>query len=311
MELHVKPVFYSPDSSRWKRFLWLVKIVTVLLLFGIGAILISLFHRQVFKLPSLREHLALSAAEHQKYATADITAKETAHFIKLAKKTRAHKGHDFYKKDTIIPGETKKYELVRAAFYVNWDIQSKFSLNQNASKLNMVLPQWLFVQDTSEEIATEIDQSALDIMRRNHIAVVPMLSNYFNNKFNGDNVHRIITSPKRHAALIGSLLKVMERYRFNGVNIDFEDLNQEKMDEYLIAFQKELYTALHEKGYLVTQDIAPFNEDYNLDELAEYNDFISLMVISIMAFRFDGEKLGLCNAGNLFLQRILYRQVLW
>ncbi len=35
------------------------------------------------------------------------------------------------------------------------------------------------------------------------------------------------------------------------------------------------------------------------------------LVISIMAFRFDGEKLGLRDAGNLFLQRILYRQVLW
>ncbi len=277
MESYAKPVFYSPDSSRWTRFLWIVKIVAVLLLFGIASILISLFHKQVFKLPSLREHLALSAPADQKYATADITAKENAHFVKLAKQARTHEGHDFYKKDKVIPGEVKKYEPVRAAFYVNWDIQSKFSLKQNASKLNMVLPEWLFVQDTSDEVYTDIDQSALDIMRRNHIAVVPMLSNYFNNKFNGGNVHRIITSPKRRAVLISSLLKILERYQFNGVNIDFEDLNQEKTDEYLIAFQKELYTALQTKGYLVTQDIAPFNEDYNLAELAKYNDFIFLM----------------------------------
>ena len=35
------------------------------------------------------------------------------------------------------------------------------------------------------------------------------------------------------------------------------------------------------------------------------------LMISIMAFRFDGEKFTFRDAINLFLQRILYRQVLW
>jgi poly-beta-1,6 N-acetyl-D-glucosamine synthase len=272
-----KPVFYSPDSSRWKRFLWVVKIFAVLLSVGVASILISLFHKQVFKLPLLREHLALSQEDVRKFPTADIKAKETAHFLRLAKEARKHEGHDFYKKDRIIPGEVKKFEPVRAGFYVNWDIQSKFSLTHNASELNMILPEWLFVQDTSDEIATDIDPQALEIMQRNHLAVVPMVSNYFNNKWNGSNVHRIISSPARRTKFINSLIAVLDRYHFNGVNIDFEDLNEEKTDENIIAFQKELYAVLHAKGYLVTQDIAPFNEDYNVAELAKYNDFLFLM----------------------------------
>jgi peptidoglycan-N-acetylglucosamine deacetylase len=277
MDSYSKPVFYSTSSSRWKRFLWVVKILTVLIVIGIASILISLFHKQAFKLPTLREHLALSQEDSRKFETADIKAKETAHFLKLAKEARTHEGHDFYKKDKIIPGEVRKFEPIRAGFYVNWDIQSKFSLKQNASKLNMVLPEWLFVQDTSDEVATDIDAEALDIMHRNHLAVVPMVSNYFNNKFNGGNVHRIITSPARRARFINSLIAVLNKYHFNGVNIDFEDLNQEKTDEYLIAFQRELYNALHSKGFVITQDIAPFNEDYNIAELAKYNDFLFLM----------------------------------
>jgi hypothetical protein len=35
------------------------------------------------------------------------------------------------------------------------------------------------------------------------------------------------------------------------------------------------------------------------------------VVISSMAFRFDGEKFTLRDAYDLFLQRILYRQLLW
>jgi len=277
MNSPVKPIFYSPSSSRWKQFLWVVKIISVLLIIGIASILTSLFHKQVFKLPTLREHLALTQNEVQKFATGDIKATEAAHFLKLAKEARIHEGHDFYKKDKVIPGTIRKYEPIRAGFYVNWDIQSKYSLKQNASKINMVLPEWLFIQDTSDEIATDIDTSALDIMRRNHLAVVPMLSNYFNNKWNGSNVHRIITSPQRRSKLINNLIKVLDRNKFNGVNIDFEDLLTEKTDENVISFQKELYNALHAKGYLVTQDIAPFNEDYNVAELAKYNDFLFLM----------------------------------
>jgi len=277
MDSIAKPIFYSTNTSRWKRFLWVVKILAVLLIVGIASILISLFHKQVFKLPTLREHLALSQEDIQKFSTVDIKAKETAHFLKLAKEARTHEGHNFYKKDKIIPGEVKKIGPIRAGFYVNWDIQSKFSLKQNASKLNMVLPEWLFVQDTSDEIATDIDTSALDIMQRSRMAVVPMVSNYFNNKWNGNNVHRIITSPERRTKFINSLIVVLNRYHFNGVNIDFEDLSGEKTDANIIAFQKELYRALHAKGYLVTQDIAPFNEDYNVAELAKYNDFLFLM----------------------------------
>ena len=277
METSTKPVFYSTSSSRWKRFLWVVKILSVFIFIGIACILFSLFHKQVFKLPSLREHLMLSQSEDLKYKSADVQAAESEHFAKLAKEARTLEERNFYKKDKIIPGQVKKYLPVRAGFYVNWDIQSKYSLDQNASKMNMILPEWLFIQDTSDVVATDIDLKALEIMRRNHLAVVPMLSNYFNNVWNGKNVHRIITSPERRAKLINSLIKILDTYKFNGVNIDFEELTFEKTDEYLVTFMKELHRELNSKGYLVTQDIAPFNEDYNVSELAKYNDFLFLM----------------------------------
>jgi poly-beta-1,6 N-acetyl-D-glucosamine synthase len=221
--------------------------------------------------------MMLSQNESQKYNSADLQAAESEHFKKLAKEARIQKEHNFYKKDKVIPGEVRKYLPVRAGFYVNWDIQSKYSLDQNASKMNMVLPEWFFVQDTADVVSTDIDLSALEIMRRNHLAVVPMLSNYFNNVWNGKNVHRIITSPERRAKLIKSLIDVLDKYKFNGVNIDFEELTYEKTDEHLVTFMKELHHELSRKGYLVTQDIAPFNEDYNVEELAKYNDFLFLM----------------------------------
>jgi poly-beta-1,6 N-acetyl-D-glucosamine synthase len=276
METESKPVFYSPGSSRWTRFLWAIKVLTVVLIIGIAAIMTSLFHKQVFELPTLRERLVLSQDDAAKFQNNDIQAAETKHFIKLAEEARKRAKHNFYKKEKILPGQIKNIVPVRAAFYVNWDIQSKYSLKLNAGKMNMILPEWLFIQDKSDSVATDIDMEALDIMRRNHLAIVPMVSNFFNNKWNGENVHRIITSPERRTVLINSIINILSKYRFNGVNIDFEDL-AETTDEYMIAFQKELYAKLNSKSYIVTQDIAPFNEDYNVSELANYNDFLFLM----------------------------------
>jgi len=277
METSTKPVFYSTNPNRWKRFLWVVKIFSVLIFIGVVCLSFSLLHKQVFRLPSLHEHLMLSQNENLKYNSADLQAAESEHFKKLALEARTLKEHNFYKKDKVIPGEVRKYMPVRAGFYVNWDIQSKYSLDQNASKMNMILPEWLFIQDTTDMVSTDIDLSALEIMRKNHLAIVPMLSNYFKNAWNGKNVHRIITSPERRAKLIRSLIDVLDKYKFNGVNIDFEELTYEKTDEYLVTFMKELHHELSIRGYLVTQDIAPFNEDYNVVELAKYNDFLFLM----------------------------------
>lgn len=280
MDSTTKPVFYSSSPTRWKRFIWAVKIVAVIFLIGFATVLLSLFHKQIFKLPTLHEHLVLSQNEAGKYKNRDIEAEEMKKFVELSNEARLREGHDFYKMDKVLPGAVRKYRPVKAGFYVNWDIQSLYSLKQHASKINMVLPEWLFVQDTMGNIATDIDTSALEVMRKNHMAIVPMLSNYYNNAWNGNNVHRVITSPEARKRLINNLVTILDKYRFNGVNIDFEEL-KETTDEYMIAFQKELYEKLSPKGYLVTQDIAAFNEDYNVAELEKYNDFLFLMAYDL------------------------------
>ncbi|MCA6438880.1 MAG: glycosyltransferase [Chitinophagaceae bacterium] len=51
----------------------------------------------------------------------------------------------------------------------------------------------------------------------------------------------------------------------------------EEDDAVLINFQKELYEVFHRNKLLVSQDVIPFNEDYNYSALSKYNDYIFLM----------------------------------
>ena len=165
---------------------------------------------------------------------------------------------------------------VRAGFYVNWDAGSFFSLRENIDKMNVVFPEWLFVGDSVDTVMARIDDTALDLMHRHGIRILPMVSNYFNEQWNSASVHRIIASPERRRKFIHSILNALVAHDLQGVNIDFEDLD-EKTDELLVAFQKELYEQLHPHGYLVTQDIAPLNPDYNLRELQKHNDYLVVM----------------------------------
>ncbi|NVO19091.1 MAG: glycosyltransferase [Bacteroidetes bacterium] len=276
MEMTEKPVFYSATPSRWKRFMWVVKIFLVVFLIATTSLVASLLHRQVLKLPSLKDKPEANADYYNPVLNQKRDDKEYKYLEKIIAEARKTKHHDFYENKVTLPQGVRQYIPVHAGFYVNWDVQAKYSLRRNISHMNMVLPEWFFIQDSSDRIMLDVDSAALEIMRLGRIAIVPMVSNYFNNKWNGNNVHRIIQSPIRRKVLITSIIDALEKYHFNGINIDFEDL-KETTDEYMISFQQELSQELHKRGLIVTQDIAPFNEDYNIKELSKVNDLLFLM----------------------------------
>ena len=270
-----KQIFETSDSKRWLRFrvTTIVAISAFVLILGVA--LFSLKDELSPKLPILEGSIDF------RKLTDSIQVDDKTHdqFNYDLEKIRKKHLKNFYKKGFL---EWTKGKIqpkinypVRAGFFVNWDVQSLYSLRQNANKMNMVLPEWLFVQDTSDEVLADIDPKALRIMRQNHVAIVPMITNYLNN-WNGKNVHRIISDKKRKAKFIQSIVDVLDKNHFQGVNIDFEEL-VEKTDEHFNEFVKDLAEALHQKGYIVSQDVSPFNDDYNYQELSKYNDLLFLM----------------------------------
>ncbi len=165
---------------------------------------------------------------------------------------------------------------IRAAFYVDWDAQAFTSLRANISRMNMVLPEWLFIDPRGDTLYNTIDARALTLIKASGVQTVPMLSNFFGEEFDGEAVHRILTDDRKRARLIQDVAATLQRYKFSGINVDFEEL-REAGDEPLVRFMQELYETLHPLGLLVTQDVAPLNEDYNLKVLSEWNDYLFLM----------------------------------
>jgi cellulose synthase/poly-beta-1,6-N-acetylglucosamine synthase-like glycosyltransferase/spore germination protein YaaH/peptidoglycan/xylan/chitin deacetylase (PgdA/CDA1 family) len=276
-----KQIFETSSSSRWQRFKWGSRVFLLLIPIAIVIAVVSYVTEKLPDLPILRaQKQALS--EHQNFLSKNsLLAKKYKGFRQYINQRELTNKAPY--KTSVPPGfrdiaNTGMPCGIRSAFYVTWNAQSFTSLQRNIQKLNLVIPEWIFLNPNADTIYTSIDARGLAVMKNAGVNIMPMLSNFYDKdkNFHGESVHRILTNRVKREKLINDLIGILTKNHFAGVNIDLEEL-KETTDENLISFQKELYDHLHAKGFLVTQDVIPFNDDYDYKALARYNDYLFVM----------------------------------
>nr|WP_279324405.1 polysaccharide deacetylase family protein [Chryseobacterium pyrolae] len=165
---------------------------------------------------------------------------------------------------------------IRSAFYVAWDPQSLMSLKRNIRHINLVFPEWFFLDPKTGDLKTNIDPEGYKIIKRTGVAAMPILSNNSDREFRSEGLGKVLKDPQRRTKLIQKLTQQCQKFHFKGINIDFEDMNLDS-DEYLIAFMKELSETFKQNKLLVTMDIMTDNDDYNIRKLNPYVDYFILM----------------------------------
>ncbi|MCL6523469.1 MAG: glycosyltransferase [Thermoflavifilum sp.] len=277
METAYRQIFQTNHPGRWNRVKWTLRILLAIALFFLIIFFIALINATNPSLPRLRDkNEVYKRILNPNDPTTFITRKNLKlqsfqQFIQQQHKLRqAHSNKTHHEKKALIPTQQ-----IRAAFYVPWDAQSFFSLKNNAGKLNMIFPEWIFLTP-SDTLQTRIDPAALKIMRDSSLHILPILSNHFNDDFDGKSVHRLLHQAGLRKRIIHQLKQLLIQNHFAGVNIDFENLIENNNDA-LVAFQRQLYDSLHPAGLLVTIDVPPFNEDYDYGRLAEVSDYLVVM----------------------------------
>lgn len=274
-----RQIFQTNSSTRWKSFIWFVRIFVVFLIVILASVAISLLNKRDYDLKVLT---------YNAKRLPDLNTDKTKTYISKSEQIAFAKQLDLYRKkikhshkkhvQQSTSAELSKFIPVRAGFYVNWDINSGISLHKNISKINMVLPEWLFLKDSKGTIDSRIESETLDFIQNNKVAVVPMLSNFWGKKFNGDSTLIILKSPSLRKTLILRIKNLLEKNDFQGINIDIENM-PEGSNKYLLQFSKELSETLHAEGFITTIDVDPdptvIKPSYK--DLAQYYDFIFLM----------------------------------
>jgi cellulose synthase/poly-beta-1,6-N-acetylglucosamine synthase-like glycosyltransferase/spore germination protein YaaH/peptidoglycan/xylan/chitin deacetylase (PgdA/CDA1 family) len=274
-------IFQTSTKTRWQRFKWAIRLMLFLGVIAVSALIIALINSD-----KNEPDISVEGRAMKKVLTGTIPAYRESELgkeyrgFKKAIDAKWAKGKGCGQKDTVL--DLSKSPLfndnvgIRAAFYVAWDHQSYASLEKNISKLNLVIPEWFFIDPTADTLYTNIDSKALKLMKAAGVEIMPILSNNYKQIFRGETVHRILTTPAKKERLINDVIRTLKAYDFAGVNVDLEEL-LDSDDKVLVTFQKELYEKMHANNLLVTQDVIPFNDEYNFKALAKYNDYLILM----------------------------------
>jgi len=256
-----KQVFQTDTPGRWLRFKWFSRIVVIVLACSILAAIITVTQKQYPNLPNLnpaprkftKEELE-QLKRSKKYKDFKIDKDEIQ---KLARTRHLHQLKRPNNKDRI-----------NAAFYRAWEPQAYYSLLQYLPKLDMVVSEGFYVFPKRDTIVANIDTGLININRRYHKPILISLSNYVNYNsltggYDSKDVERIIKNKKLRIAFINGIAKQLTRYKFQGVNLDFDDIKNHNSKNY-IQFENDLYSILHGLGFLVTQNVIPEDEQYDL-----------------------------------------------
>jgi cellulose synthase/poly-beta-1,6-N-acetylglucosamine synthase-like glycosyltransferase/spore germination protein YaaH/peptidoglycan/xylan/chitin deacetylase (PgdA/CDA1 family) len=279
----VAQIFQTNSSGRWNRFKWSFRILGVVFLFFVAVFVIAIVNIANPSLPRLQDRNEVYKRILNPNNLTTLRNQKNKRFQSFLQfmhlKDSKTRSYTLVRKKKIRHNHLITPILdsqIRAAFYVPWDDQSYYSLKANGGFINMVFPEWIFINPKNDSLETRIDQRALRIMQDSTITVLPIFSNHYFDDFDHKAVMRIIHSKKETQKVITQLVTILKKYNFRGVNVDLENV-AEKTNEPLTEFQRQLYEKLHAAGFLVTMDVPVFDDDYDYGQLARYNDYLVIM----------------------------------
>jgi len=276
-----KQIFQTSSKKRWKSVQWGSRVfifIGILLLLALG--LMMTLDRSP-KIPFKEDYKAVITA-NKPYLQENKISKEYKGFRSFISEKTIHTSLDKIEK-----ARAERYKNqnrnwaqfpggIRSAFYVAWDPQSLMSLKRNIRHVNLVFPEWFFLDPKTGELKTNVDPEGYKVIKRTGVAAMPMLSNNSDREFRSEGLVKVLNDPQKRTHLIQKITQQCQKYHFKGINIDFEDMNLNS-DENLIAFMKELSETFKKNQLLVTMDIMTDNDDYNIPRLNPYVDYFVLM----------------------------------
>lgn len=161
-------------------------------------------------------------------------------------------------------------------FYVDWDKDSKTSFQKNIHSITTLIPEWMQLTPNLS-LKTTINSSIAAEARANNIKILPSVNNFINNKWDGEALHRLFTTPDADDFFIKKLLAYVKTNNFEGINIDFEEINQKDRVNFT-HFIKKVSKAFHQHDLMVAQDVPPKNNSFDYAALASNVDRMIVMV---------------------------------
>jgi len=239
-----RAVFFDPTHRRW----WWVKrvgtLVGLLAVVMISAWLVSLFTAPLLPgmegittpiIRSLRR--STHVPRHQSRAQQFLLKRDRDRLIAAIAKDRQRRLAQ-QAKGPISTAQTGSG--IVAAFYAPWQETGLMSLRNNAPQMTHLLPVWVHLQPDAngldlhdwDPLLTPHNVEVVQVARQNNLNIVPVFSNAQisstgSGEFDATRVHIFLNNPALQTKTIMLLRQWCQANRFQGINVDFENVPDE------------------------------------------------------------------------------------
>jgi peptidoglycan-N-acetylglucosamine deacetylase len=169
---------------------------------------------------------------------------------------------------------------VRLAFYTNGDPYSYSSLEQHASQITHVCPEWMSMVNGVGDLQVDADARIPKLSQNKGIALMPLLTNLVGDTWQPEAVENVAHGPpERQEKFIANVLVVLRNAKAAGVVVDWEQLDPTYKKDFTDLLEK-FANALHRDGRQLWLVVSPGQEiDYiDFDELSPYIDrFVAML----------------------------------
>ncbi|MGG4032867.1 S-layer homology domain-containing protein [Paenibacillus cisolokensis] len=142
--------------------------------------------------------------------------------------------------------------------------------------VNTISPRWFFITATGGTTG-QADPALIALAHERGKRVWPLVGN----RFDREMTHLVLTDPKRSETLVRRLADIVQTYRLDGLNLDFENVDPADRDAFS-SFVRETARALHVHGAELSVCVPPdletdWSEPFDYAALAAAADYIVLM----------------------------------
>ena len=144
-----------------------------------------------------------------------------------------------------------------------------------ASGVNVLAPTWYSVTDSSGSMSCYASAGLVNKMHQRGTDVWALVSDFDTNV----DFAALYSSKKARTNMVNTLINDAEKYRFDGINLDFENIKSAYAKDYL-QFVRELSIECERKGLVLSTDNykpEAYNRCYNLKEQSRFVDYVIVM----------------------------------
>ncbi len=278
-------VFADPAGKRWPRLRLFLLTFGVLAFFGTVWFVQTLFVTPEMQVPFALRQLKgqLKALEKENPSGVPPNANSLLWQKFGAARQAARKASPASVNNSQVPARPRRKlpdNEVRLAFYINGDPYSYSSLEQHASQITHVCPEWMQMVNGLGDLQVDSDVRLPKLTAAKGIALMPLLTNLLGDAWQPEAVENVAHGPvERQDRFIANVLTILRDAHAAGVVVDWEQLDPAYKKDFTALLIK-FSDALHADGKQLWLCVSPGQElDYiDFDQLSEHIDrYVALL----------------------------------